>query len=189
MGMLKVGKEIYKVAKPGYDKLMKKGIGKAVSKVPSGKKLKTMTKKKVSDLLGGTKVTPTSMAQKGVKNVTKNIVTGGFAAGAGTGYLIGKNRDKIKEFVSGKSKAKTPKRLKGVKPKRKPPAPPKKKDTTPRLSRVLKDPKNPRSDMELPDTEISSGVTINWDVLKKKASGGYVKKYANGGRTAKWNKD
>jgi len=183
----------YKVAKPLYTQFMKKGIGKAISKVPSGKKLKTMTKKKASDLLGGTKVTPTSMSQKGVKKVTKNIAAGAGATGAVAGYLIGKNRDKIKKSVSGKSEAKTPKKLKGVKPKIKPSAPPKKKDTTPRLSRVLKNPKNPRSDMVLPDKEVSGSVTINWDEIKKldknKASGGYVKKYANGGRVAKYNKD
>ena len=179
MGMLKVGKEIYNVAKPVYDKLMKEGIGKAISKVPSGKKLKTMTKKKASDLLGGTKVTPTSMAQKGVKSVTKNVATGAAGVGAGIGYVIGKNKDKIKEFVSGKSEAKTSKKLKGAKPSRKP------KRKTPRLPYV----ENKKGKLVLPKTEVDGNVTINWDVLDKKKSGGYVKQYANGGRVAKYNKD
>ena len=169
----------YRVGQGIYTALMKKGIGKAISKVPSGKKLKTMTKKKASDLLGGTKVTPTSMSQKGVKKVTKNIATGAGTAGAVAGYLIGKNRDKIKESVVAKSKAKTPKKLKGAKPSRKP------KRKTPRIPEV----ENKKGELVLPKTEVDGNVTINWDVLDKKKSGGYVKQYAYGGRVAKYNKD
>ena len=177
--LLKIAGVVYEVAKPLYKRFIKKGIGEAVSKVPSGKKLKRMTKKKASDLLGGTKVTPLSMSQKGVGKVVKKIAIGSGIAGGVIGYNLGENKDKVKETVSGESKAKTSERLKKDKPSRK------SKRKTPRLPYV----ENREGELVLPKTEVDGGVTINWDVLDKKKSGGYVKQYANGGRVAKYNKD
>ena len=179
LGLLLIAGTAYKVAKPLYTALMKKGVGKVISKAPSGKELKTMTKNKASDLLGGSKVTPVSMSQKGVKKVVGNIAKGAGGLGVAAGYLLGKNKDKIDKVVSGKSKATPSERLKKAKPSRKP------KRKTPRLSQV----ENKKGELVLPKTEVDGNVTINWDVLDKKKSGGYVKQYANGGRVAKYNKD
>ena len=176
--VISIGGKVYKAAAPLVKKLLKEGVGKAVKKLPSKKEVAKLTKAKANKLLGGDKITPLSMSQKGVGKVVKKIAVGSALGGGAIGYLAGKDKEKPKDVVSSAKaadKPKTTKKLEGVKPGRKPPQKEKKSIKLPQVE-------NREGEMVKPKVYVDGDVTVyndEIDAIKPK------KKYAYGGSATK----